>query len=152
MSLTDSIIFALTVLILCYACYDELIMPRRNGPVHLKVFLRRRARADSLIFIGLLFILLWNTLSQQGEQLTTTLLLTLIFMSIYIFWIRRPKLLLKANGFFFSNIWIAWSRVQGMNLSEDGILVIQLEQRRLLIQVRELDDLERIYKTILKFQ
>ena len=33
-------------------------------------------------------------------------------------------------------------------LSEDGILVIQLEQRRLLIAVQQLDDLERIYNTL----
>ncbi len=32
-----------------------------------------------------------------------------------------------------------------MNLSEDGVLVMQLEQRRLLIRVRNIDDLEKIY-------
>lgn len=32
-----------------------------------------------------------------------------------------------------------------MNLSEDGILAVDLEQRRLLVQVNHLDDLERIY-------
>jgi uncharacterized membrane protein YobD (UPF0266 family) len=37
-----------------------------------------------------------------------------------------------------------------MNLSEDGILVIQLEQRRLLIAVHQLDDLERIYNTLVE--
>lgn len=30
-----------------------------------------------------------------------------------------------------------------MNLSEDGVLVMQLEQRRLLIRVRNIDDLEK---------
>jgi hypothetical protein len=30
-----------------------------------------------------------------------------------------------------------------MNLSEDGVLVMQLEQRRLLIRVQNIDDLER---------
>lgn len=33
-----------------------------------------------------------------------------------------------------------------MNLSEDGVLVMQLEQRRLLIRVRNIDDLEKVYK------
>jgi uncharacterized membrane protein YobD (UPF0266 family) len=37
-----------------------------------------------------------------------------------------------------------------MNLSEDGILVMQLEQRRLLIAVKQLDDLERIYNTLVE--
>ena len=35
-----------------------------------------------------------------------------------------------------------------MNLSEDGVLVMQLEQRRLLIRVRNIDDLEKIYKLL----
>jgi uncharacterized membrane protein YobD (UPF0266 family) len=39
-----------------------------------------------------------------------------------------------------------------MNLSEDGVLVMQLEQRRLLIRVKNIDDLERIYKLMIKIQ
>ncbi|WP_254891575.1 DUF986 family protein, partial [Cronobacter sakazakii] len=30
-------------------------------------------------------------------------------------------------------------------LSEDGVLVMQLDKRRLLIRVKNIDDLERIY-------
>ncbi|WP_163361449.1 DUF986 family protein, partial [Enterobacter hormaechei] len=36
--------------------------------------------------------------------------------------------------------------IKAMNLSEDGILAIDLEQRRLLVQVTHLDDLEKIYQ------
>lgn len=39
-----------------------------------------------------------------------------------------------------------------MNLSEDGELVMQLEQRRLLIRVRNIDDLEKIYKLLVSTQ
>ncbi|EAX2366248.1 DUF986 family protein, partial [Salmonella enterica] len=39
-----------------------------------------------------------------------------------------------------------------MNLSEDGVLVMQLEQRRLLIRVRNIDDLEKIYKLLIENQ
>ena len=46
MTLTDSLILALIVLLLGYAIYDELIMPRRYGPTRLRVPLRRRARLD----------------------------------------------------------------------------------------------------------
>ncbi|EDW8366068.1 DUF986 family protein, partial [Salmonella enterica subsp. enterica serovar Typhimurium var. 5-] len=38
------------------------------------------------------------------------------------------------------------------NLSEDGVLVMQLEQRRLLIRVRNIDDLEKIYKLLIENQ
>ncbi|ELL92508.1 hypothetical protein SEE30663_08161 [Salmonella enterica subsp. enterica serovar Enteritidis str. SE30663] len=39
-----------------------------------------------------------------------------------------------------------------MNLSEDGVLVMQLEQRRLLIRVRNIDNLEKIYKLLIENQ
>ncbi|STT07465.1 membrane protein [Klebsiella michiganensis] len=39
-----------------------------------------------------------------------------------------------------------------MNLSEDGVLVMQLEQRRLLIRVQNIDDLEKIYKLLISTQ
>ncbi|MGP6347810.1 DUF986 family protein, partial [Escherichia coli] len=45
-----------------------------------------------------------------------------------------------------------YSRIKAMNLSEDGVLVMQLEQRRLLIRVRTIDDLEKIYKLLVSTQ
>ena len=42
----------------------------------------------------------------------------------------------KKHGFFFANVWIEYNRIKEMNLSEDGVLVMQLEQRRLLIRVK----------------
>lgn len=48
--------------------------------------------------------------------------------------------------------WIEYNRIKEMNLSEDGVLVMQLEQRRLLIRVRNIDDLEKIYKLLIENQ
>ncbi|PLN01542.1 hypothetical protein CWN07_16745, partial [Klebsiella quasipneumoniae] len=48
--------------------------------------------------------------------------------------------------------WIEYQRIKEMNLSEDGVLVMQLEQRRLLIRVRNIDDLEKIYKLLVSTQ
>ena len=50
------------------------------------------------------------------------------------------------------HVWIDYSRIKEMNLSEDGVLVMQLEQRRLLIRVRNIDDLEKIYKLLVSTQ
>ncbi|HIC4879317.1 TPA: DUF986 family protein, partial [Salmonella enterica] len=58
----------------------------------------------------------------------------------------------KQRGFFFANVWIEYNRIKEMNLSEDGVLVMQLEQRRLLIRVRNIDDLEKIYKLLIENQ
>ncbi|MFS2225569.1 DUF986 family protein [Pantoea sp. B65] len=152
MSLTDYLIIALLALFLLYAIYDEFLMERRRGEIRLKVLLQRRNKLDSLIFIGLIAILIYHNVMAQGAQITTVLLMVLAFLAIYTFWIRRPKLIFKSQGFFYANVWIDYSRIKGMNLSEDGVLVMQLEHRQLLIHVKELDDLERIYKTLIENQ
>ncbi len=64
----------------------------------------------------------------------------------------RSEIIFKQKGFFFANVWIEYSRIKAMNLSEDGVLVMQLEQRRLLIRVRNIDDLEKIYKLLVSTQ
>ncbi|MEZ3498879.1 DUF986 family protein [Pantoea sp. KPR_PJ] len=150
MTLTDGLIALCIAALLLFALYDEAILPRRKGPTRLRVALRRRHKIDSLIFIGLLGILLWNNVTHQGPQLTTTLLMVLCFLAFWLFWLRRPTLLMKNAGMFYAGAWVDYARIQHMNLSEDGVLVMQLETRRLLIAVQQLDDLERIYHTLIE--
>jgi len=152
MSLTDYLIILFIVLFMAYAIFDELIMTRLKGPTLLKVFLQRRNKLDSLIFVGLVAILIYQNIINQGPRVTTTLLMVLASLSVYLFWIRLPKLLFKPQGFWYANVFIDYSRIKTMNLSEDGILVIELESRRLLIHVRKLDDLETIYQFMVQQQ
>lgn len=152
MTVTDIVLVVFIVALLAYAIYDELIMPRRHGETLLTIPLLRRGRIDAFIFAGLLAILIYNNVMSHGELITTWLLCALALMAIYLFWIRAPKLIFKNHGFFFANIWIEYNRIKEMNLSEDGVLVMQLEQRRLLIRVKDIDDLEKIYKVIIKTQ
>ncbi len=105
-----------------------------------------------MIFVGLTAILIYNNITQHGTAITTWLLSALALMGLYLFWIRTPKIIFKPHGFFFANVWIEYQRIKEMNLSEDGVLVMQLEQRRLLIRVRNIDDLEKIYKLLITTQ
>ncbi|RPH21458.1 DUF986 domain-containing protein [Buttiauxella warmboldiae] len=152
MTLTDVVLLVFIVLLLGWAIYDEFIMDKRKGKTLLKITLLRRNRIDSTIFVGLVAILIYNNVTTHGTALTTWLLSALALLAIYISWIRQPKLLFKADGFFFANVWILYSRIKEMNLSEDGVLVMQLEQRRLLIRVKDIDDLEKIYKLMINNQ
>ncbi|KGB01407.1 hypothetical protein DR73_670 [Enterobacteriaceae bacterium ATCC 29904] len=152
MTITDIVLVLFIVALLAYAIYDEWIMPRRHGATLLAIPLLRRGRVDAFIFAGLLVILIYNNVMSGGALLTTWLLCALALMAIYLFWIRTPKILFKKSGFFFANVWIEYNRIKEMNLSEDGVLVMQLEQRRLLIRVRNIDDLEKIYKLLVKTQ
>ena len=148
MTITDWVLLVFIVALLAYAIYDQFIMPRLKGPVLLAIPLLRRSRVDGIIFVGLVAILIYQNINANGQLITTWLLCALALMGLYLFWIRTPKIIFKSEGFFFGNVWIAWPRIKEMNLSEDGVLVMQLEQRRLLVRVRNIDDLERIYKLI----
>ncbi|AUJ81231.1 MULTISPECIES: DUF986 family protein [Enterobacter] len=152
MTVTDIVLVLFIVALLAYAIYDEFIMPRRHGETLLALPLLRRGRVDAFIFAGLIVILIYNNVMSHGALLTTWLLCALALMAIYLFWIRTPKIIFKRSGFFFANVWIEYNRIKEMNLSEDGVLVMQLEQRRLLIRVKNIDDLERIYQLLLKTQ
>lgn len=152
MSITDLVLVLFIAALMVYAIYDQFVMPRRNGPTLLAIPLLRRGRVDSVIFVGLIAILIYNNVSAHGAIITTWLLSALALMGFYIFWIRTPKIIFKQKGFFFANAWIEYQRIKEMNLSEDGVLVMQLEQRRLLIRVRNIDDLEKIYKLLISSQ
>ncbi|WP_318387997.1 DUF986 family protein [Enterobacter sp.] len=152
MTSTDIVLILFVVALLAWAIYDELIMPKRHGETLLALPLLRRSRIDGFIFAGLLVILIYNNVTNNGSVLTTWLLCALVLLAIYLFWIRAPKIIFKTTGFFFANVWIEYSRIQKMNLSEDGVLVMQLEQRRLLIRVKNIDDLERISQIFMQNQ
>ena len=145
MSLTDAVLVLFIALLLLYSLYDEFGMDLLKGKTRLKVALKRRHRLDSLIFVGLIAILIYRNVTTHGAVLTTYLLISLALLAIYISYIRAPKMVFKAQGFFFANVFVEYNRIKAMNLSEDGILAVDLEQRRLLVQVTHLDDLERIY-------
>jgi uncharacterized membrane protein YobD (UPF0266 family) len=61
-------------------------------------------------------------------------------------------MLFKSTGFYYANAFITYDRIKSMNLSEDGVLVIELEQRKLLIRVNQLDDLQNIYNLMVEHQ
>jgi len=152
MTITDSVLLLFVAALLAFALYDEVVMLRRKGETLLTVPLLRRSRTDGAIFVGLLVILIYNNSVNGGSSLTMWLLFALALLGIYLFWIRAPKAIFKRQGFFFANAWIEYNRIKEMNLSEDGVLVMQLEQRRLLIRVRNIDDLEKIYRVMVKTQ
>jgi len=149
MALTDLLLILCIATLLLFAIYHEAVLSRRKGVTLLRVALRRRHLPDSAIFIGLLLILLWKNVSNAGSPLTTTLIMVLCALTFWLCWLRRPVLLLKQEGLFDNGIWIRYARIAAINLSQEGVLLLQLERRRLMIAVNTLDDLERIWRTLL---
>ncbi|EGT5680036.1 DUF986 family protein [Cronobacter turicensis] len=152
MTLTDGVLVIFIIALLGWAMYDQWGTERRHGNTLLRVPLLKRGRADSLIFTGLVVILIWQNIASHGALLTTWLLGALALVAIYLFWLREPQLRFKREGFFFAGGWVKYDQIKAMNLSEDGILVMQLARRRLLIRVKNIDDLEKIYQFMIKNQ
>lgn len=149
MTLNDSILAIIILIMLLYAIYDEFIQQLLKGKTLLKINLKRKNRVDAIIFIVLICIVIYTNISRHGNLLTTYLLMITIFMSVYLAFIRRPKLFFKQKGFYFTNAFISYDRIKTMNLSEDGILIIGLEKKKINIQVTHLDDLQRIYEFLI---
>ncbi|EOC1316488.1 DUF986 domain-containing protein [Cronobacter turicensis] len=152
MTLTDGVLVIFIIALLGWAMYDQWGTERRHGNTLLRVPLLKRGRADSLIFTGLVAILIWQNIASHGALLTTWLLGALALVAIYLFWLREPQLRFKREGFFFAGGWVKYDQIKAMNLSEDGILVMQLARRRLLIRVNNIDDLEKIYQFMINNQ
>ncbi|WP_118986126.1 DUF986 family protein [Photorhabdus sp. CRCIA-P01] len=150
MGLNDMVLVGLILLMLAFAVYDEFVVNLMKGKTHLQIKLKRKHKIDALIFIILILIVVYNNITAYGSRLTTYLLLFTILVTIYLAYIRSPKLLFKNNGFFYANTFISYNRIKTMNLSEDGILVIGLENKKLYISASQLDDLERIYKFLVE--
>lgn len=152
MSLSDLVLLAFISILLLYAIYDEIIIDQRKGKTLLKISLLRRARADGFIFCGLVLIVLWQNISTHGAMITNWLLSVLAVLAFYLSGLRQPKILFKQQGFFFNSLWYEYRRIRTMNLSKDGVLLIGLEKRQLLIRVKRIDDLENIYQFLVNTQ
>ncbi len=66
MTITDLVLILFIAALLAFAIYDQFIMPRRNGPTLLAIPLLRRGRIDSVIFVGLIVILIYNNVTNHG--------------------------------------------------------------------------------------
>ncbi|CBJ81692.1 putative membrane protein [Xenorhabdus bovienii str. Jollieti] len=149
MNFNDIILIILILLMFAFAIYDEFIINQLKGKTLLNIKLKRKHRIDALIFIVLISIVIYNNVIVQGNQLTTYLLLFIILFTIYLGYIRSPKLIFKNKGFYYANRFLQYEKINAMNLSEDGILMISFEKNNIYITVSKLDDLEKIYQFLI---
>lgn len=135
-----------------YLFYDQFGMERLKGETKLKVRLKKRAKLDGLIFIGLIAIILYQT-QARIDSLTLYLLTTAIILSLYTAFIRAPQLMLKSHGFFFENLYIGYDKIQHIdradnraaNRADNAILVITLKnEKQLVLRFDSLEPLEQV--------
>ncbi|MBD2795100.1 DUF986 domain-containing protein [Xenorhabdus sp. 18] len=149
MGLHDIVLTVLIVFMLAFAIYDEFIINQLKGKTLLNIKLKRKQRIDALIFIILIAIVIYNNITSHGSQFTTYLLSFTILVTLYLGYIRSPKLIFKKDGFYYANRFFSYESIKAMNLSEDGILMMDLAPHKIYLSVTNLDDLEKIYQFLI---
>lgn len=140
----DILLFIGIILFFCYAVYDQFGMDRLKGKTKLKVRLKKQAKSDAVIFIALIAILLYQT-KAQISAMTMYLLAMTVVLSIYIAFIRSPVLILKDQGFFHSNLYIGYDKIQQVNLAEGNVFVFELKNgKRLTARLADAADKNKV--------
>lgn len=142
-------VFTIAVLFFC-VLYTELRIPYKHGKSLLVVKLKHRHRLDGAIFIVLIAILFYRYNIDREDKFTGFSLVFLLMMSFYVYFIRQPKLVLKTDGFFYSNFFISYNRITNIRLSEDGVLIFMLGDKEIFIYVYHINDLENIYEKLIE--
>lgn len=157
--LVNIILIVAIVLFLCYGIYDQMIMDKWHGSTLLEIPLKRQAIADNLIFIALIMGSIFYGLQQKTiSSLTLFLLSACILMSAYGALIRRPRLLLKQQGFFFGSFFFNYQSIVSVNLADNTVknqytkrlyvehlVVIDLRSgRRLLVRIADKQNIDKL--------
>lgn len=150
MSITGIVLLVFIVFIVGYLIYESVIIPFLKGKTELVIPLRKRLLADQLIFAGLLVILYISNYVRGVKGWDNYLLLILTILFLYYVFIRSPKAHFKDKGFFYGLFYTEYDKIKDMRLSEDGVLVIDTDRRRLLLFARRIEDLESILKHLME--
>lgn len=149
MILTHIILTVTITLFFLFLLYAEFIIFHKHGKALLVVNLKNRNRLDGSIFIILITILFYHYTINGGDNVSGLLLIFLFMISCYLYFIRSPKFILKTSGFFYCNLFFIYDHITEINLTQNGILILKLNHKKIHIHVNYLDDLEQIYKTLI---
>ncbi|MBC1644778.1 DUF986 family protein [Listeria welshimeri] len=149
---TNIFLLVANILTILYILYNDAVIPLWKGKTVLTVKLRSRGRWDGYIFVGIIALLfISNTFFREGPQLTSILLAVMGILFIYICFFRSSKAVFKETGLFYALLFFPYSKIERMNLSEDGILVIETTRQRLMLFARSEKDLEKILAVFTKY-
>ena len=127
-----------------YAFWEQFGIDRIKGKTRLKVRLKKRAKLDSLIFITLIAVIIWQS---EGHiaPFTVYLLAFLVLLSLYMAFWRTPMLIFKKDGFFFENIFVSFDKIQAVNLADNHKLVFDLKNgKRIVAWLNQQTDVDAV--------
>ncbi|MBC1371731.1 DUF986 domain-containing protein [Listeria booriae] len=125
-----------------FSFYDGVVLHFWKGKTVRSIPLRSRGKWDGYIFVGLIILLfISNAFLRHGPMSTSVLLAILGVLFFYICFIRKGRIIFKEHGFFYALLFFEYKKMERINLSEDGVLVIETGRQRLLLFARNEQDL-----------
>lgn len=150
MSITGTVLLLFIVLLMGYLFYESAIIPQLKGKTKLVITLRKRLVVDQLIFAAMLIILYISNSVRGVRGWDNYLLFILTVVFIYYVLIRSPKAQFKDKGFYYGLFYTEYDQIEELKLSEDGVLVVDTDRRRLLLYAKRIEDLESIYRYLME--
>lgn len=133
MNITDLIILILIFGFIGFTIYENMIIQKRNGIIEKKVLLRRKNKSESLVFIALIAILIYQS-SHDGISIKSIILLVILSLfGLYTAFLRQPKLLLKKSGMYYTSQYIQYKQIKAIRLPEQGGMLIGLHNAKTLV-------------------
>ncbi|MGN1400904.1 MAG: DUF986 family protein [Bacillus sp. (in: firmicutes)] len=150
MGITEIVLLAINIIVALYGLVDFILAQGYKKRTILTVNLRKWGRIDNLIFVGFIAIMFASNIMRGGDRTVSLLLGILVMMLLYFAFIHSPKVFFKKEGFHYNFSFVNYDNIKTMNLSEDGVLVIDTDRRRLLLKMTSMDDLEKVLQVLVK--
>jgi uncharacterized membrane protein YobD (UPF0266 family) len=137
--------------LLAYILYDDFLVRLFKGKTVLSVRLKKRNYIDQLVLAALLVIIfISNAIKGENNTVMNIVLILLILALLYNTFIKTPCVRFKSDGFFYGLSYTKYDQVKKMNLSEDGVLVVDTNRRRMLLYARKIEDLEKVLHVLVE--
>ncbi len=142
---TNIFLFAANILTVLYILYNDAVIPLWKGKTVLGVKLRSRGRWDGYIFVGIIVLLfVSNTFFREGPffHFCTAWDYGCV-IHLYLLLPQFESCFQRIRTFLCPVI-LPLCKIERMNLSEDGVLVIETNRQRLMLFARSEKDLEKM--------
>ncbi|MDH2924120.1 uncharacterized membrane protein YobD (UPF0266 family) [Nicoletella semolina] len=150
----NTLLLVAILLTFSYIFYEQFIIIRLKGNVKLNILLQRQSSFEAVIIIGLIIILIYQGFIHHSLSAFSIFLFSIsILLTVYIAFIRKPRLILKERGFFIHNLYVEYDKIAQLNLSHtqnkkkltEHLFVIDLKNgKRLVANIPNLQDAEQV--------
>lgn len=147
------ILFFLVLFHIIYSFLSPVLKEKRKGKTIFKALLYSQTKRDNFILLILIFLFLYIDYKAQGVfsfNYQTIILCVWGVLNFYLIFWGESYLVMKEKGFFYGDFFIPYKRVSNVRLSEKGILMVDLEKNTISFNIKDIEDITKIYLIFLE--